>query len=39
MFMVLNVAIGGNWAGPQNSTTPFPAKMEVDYVRVWEKIP
>jgi beta-glucanase (GH16 family) len=39
MFLVLNLAIGGGWAGTPLSTTPFPAKMEVDYVRVWEKMP
>ncbi|MBB6471618.1 glycoside hydrolase family 16 protein [Sphaerisporangium rubeum] len=33
-FMILNVAVGGNWPGPPNSSTSFPQTMLVDYVRV-----
>ncbi|MFC4565566.1 family 16 glycosylhydrolase [Nocardiopsis mangrovi] len=35
-FMILNVAVGGNWPGPPNSTTRFPQEMRVDYVRVYD---
>ncbi len=35
--MLLNVAVGGNWPGPPNANTRFPQKMEVDYVRVYQK--
>ncbi len=35
--MLLNVAVGGNWPGPPDSTTTFPQTMEVDYVRVYKK--
>jgi len=35
-FIILNVAVGGGWCGPPNSTTVFPAIMEVDYVRVYQ---
>jgi len=34
--LLLNVAVGGNWPGNPNSNTPFPAEMEVDFVRVYE---
>jgi beta-glucanase (GH16 family) len=36
-FMLLNVAVGGNWPGSPDATTVFPQKMYVDYVRVYEK--
>ncbi|MGA7929359.1 MAG: chitobiase/beta-hexosaminidase C-terminal domain-containing protein [Candidatus Sulfotelmatobacter sp.] len=34
-FILLNLAIGGNYPGPPNSTTPFPSEMLVDYVRIY----
>jgi beta-glucanase (GH16 family) len=34
-FILLNLAIGGNYPGPPNSSTPFPSEMLVDYVRVY----
>ncbi len=36
MHMIVNLAVGGNWAGPPNSSTPWPAKMNIDYVRVYD---
>ena len=36
-FLLLNVAVGGNWPGPPNASTPFPARMLVDYVRVYQQ--
>jgi beta-glucanase (GH16 family) len=36
-FMILNVAVGGNWPGNPDETTQFPQEMVVDYVRVYEK--
>lgn len=35
-FMILNVAVGGNYVGYPTSSTPFPQKMYVDYVRVYK---
>jgi len=32
--MLLNLAVGGNYVGSPNASTPFPATMQVDYVRV-----
>jgi beta-glucanase (GH16 family) len=34
-FIILNLAIGGNWPGPPNASTPFPSEMLIDYVRVY----
>src|SRR5260370_19824109 len=34
-FILLNVAVGGNWPGSPDSTTVFPPQMLVDYVRVY----
>ncbi|MGC8820777.1 MAG: glycoside hydrolase family 16 protein [Fervidobacterium sp.] len=35
-FIILNLAVGGNWPGYPDYTTPFPVKMYVDYVRVYK---
>lgn len=35
-FLLLNLAVGGNWPGSPNNSTPFPAQMLVDYVRVYQ---
>ena len=34
-FIILNMAVGGSWPGSPDSTTPFPAQMLVDYVRIY----
>jgi beta-glucanase (GH16 family) len=34
-FVILNLAVGGGWPGPVALDTPFPARMLVDYVRVY----
>jgi len=34
-FIILNLAIGGDWPGSPNSSTPFPSNMLVDYVRIY----
>ena len=34
-FVILNVAVGGNWPGNPDATTVFPQTMRVDYVRVY----
>ncbi len=36
-FVILNLAVGGNWPGNPDDTTQFPQKMLVDYVRVYQK--
>jgi beta-glucanase (GH16 family) len=34
--LLLNLAVGGNWPGPPDSTTSFPQELAVDYVRVYQ---
>ena len=36
-FMILNVAVGGNYVGFPVPQTPFPQQMIVDYVRVYQE--
>ncbi|MDX1460580.1 MAG: glycoside hydrolase family 16 protein [Xanthomonadales bacterium] len=36
-FILLNIAVGGRGAGRPDETTPFPAHMYVDWVRVYQK--
>jgi beta-glucanase (GH16 family) len=36
-FMLLNVAVGGNWPGSPDGSTSFPQQMRVDYVRVYQR--
>jgi len=38
-FIILNLAVGGNWPGYPNSTTVFPQTLEVDYIRVYTDAP
>ena len=35
-FIILNVAVGGNWPGNPDLSTVWPQEMVVDYVRVYE---
>jgi beta-glucanase (GH16 family) len=37
MYLILNLAVGGDWDGPPDATTLFPAEMRVDWVRVYRK--
>jgi beta-glucanase (GH16 family) len=34
-FIILNLAIGGDYPGPPDNTTPFPSEMLIDYVRIY----
>ena len=36
-FLLLNMAVGGNWPGFTIDDASLPAKMYVDYVRVYQK--
>ena len=36
-FILLNVAVGGNYVGSPNDETQFPQAMLVDYVRVFSR--
>ena len=37
MFILLNLAVGGNWPGNPDGSSHFPQELIVDYVRVYEK--
>ena len=36
-YLVVNVAVGGNWPGAPDSNTTFPQTMNIDYIRVFDK--
>lgn len=36
-YLILNIAVGGPWAGNPNASTTFPQKMYVDYIRYYSK--
>jgi beta-glucanase (GH16 family) len=35
MYILANLAVGGNWPGSPNSSTVFPAEYQIDYIRVY----
>jgi beta-glucanase (GH16 family) len=35
MFVILNLAVGGDWPGSPDATTVFPSQMVVNYVRIY----
>ena len=37
MYLIANLAVGGDWPGPPDSTTAFPSSLNVDYIRVWQR--
>ena len=37
MHLLANLAVGGNWPGEADETTPFPAIFEIDYIRAYKK--
>ncbi len=37
MYLLVNLAVGGDWPGAPNDQTQFPNSFEVDYVRVCQK--
>jgi len=37
MYLIANLAVGGNFPGPADETTPFPASFDIDYIRVWQR--
>lgn len=38
-FIILSMAIGGNWPGFAVNNSALPATMFVDYVRVYKEVP
>lgn len=37
MYLIVNLAVGGEFPGDPDESTPFPTQYEVDYVRVWQR--
>lgn len=37
-YIILNLAVGGNWPKPPDNTTVFPNQFIIDYVRFFKKI-
>lgn len=37
MYLLINLAVGGNWPGSPDARTKFPADFLIDYVRVWRR--
>jgi beta-glucanase (GH16 family) len=35
MYLLINLAVGGEWPGDPDLSTVFPADFSIDYVRVW----
>jgi beta-glucanase (GH16 family) len=36
-FLLINVAVGGQWPGSPDSTTTFPQTLKVDWIRAYQK--
>lgn len=36
-FMLINLAVGGNWPGYPDETTVFPQTFEIDFIRVYQR--
>jgi beta-glucanase (GH16 family) len=39
MYLIINLAVGGDWPGPPDEATKFPARLEIDHVRIWRRAP
>ncbi|HWA00967.1 MAG TPA: glycoside hydrolase family 16 protein [Caulobacterales bacterium] len=39
MYVLINLAVGGDWAQAPDQSTVFPARMSIDYVRVYSLDP
>ena len=37
MYIIANLAVGGDWPGMPNADTPFPGAMDIDYIRVYKR--
>jgi len=37
MYLIANLAVGGNWPGAPDASTTFPAEFEIDYIRAYKK--
>lgn len=37
MYPIFDLAVGGTWGGPPNEKTHFPAVMDIDWIRIWQR--
>ena len=37
LYLIANLAVGGDWPGSPDASTPFPSYFEIDYIRVWTR--
>jgi beta-glucanase (GH16 family) len=37
MYLLANLAVGGDWPGMPDDKTPFPSFMDIDYIRVYKR--
>lgn len=37
MYLLINLAVGGEWAGPEIDESRLPAEFLIDYVKVWQR--
>jgi beta-glucanase (GH16 family) len=35
MYLLANLAVGGNWPGSPDGTTPWPAEMRIDHIKAY----
>ncbi|MDB5455841.1 MAG: endo,3,4-beta-glycanase, partial [Caulobacter sp.] len=35
MYMLVNLAVGGNWPGSPDASTPWPGEYKIDYIRAY----
>jgi beta-glucanase (GH16 family) len=38
MYVIANLAIGGDWPGNPDASTRFPGNMDIDYIRVYQRV-
>ncbi|HLO77181.1 MAG TPA: family 16 glycosylhydrolase [Magnetospirillum sp.] len=38
MYLICNLAVGGDWPGLPDADTQFPATVKVDHVQVWQAV-
>ncbi|VBB43695.1 Putative xylanase (modular protein) [uncultured Paludibacter sp.] len=36
-YFILNIAIGGDWGGPKVDDSIFPVRMDIDWIKVYQK--
>ncbi|HYD64611.1 family 16 glycosylhydrolase [Azospirillum sp.] len=39
MYLLASLAVGGNWPGKPDASTPFPAEMRIDHIRAYAQRP